>query len=52
MKCYCKNFPKKFIMQMKDTVVINKDTMGKYHSCLIDAPIMKNKDKATQTYKK
>lgn len=32
---------------MKDRVLINKDIAGKYHFCLIDAPIMKNKDTAT-----
>lgn len=43
--------PKKFIMQMKAMVVINQDILGKYQSGLIDAAIMKNKDKAARTYK-
>lgn len=37
---------------MKDTVIINKDIVRKYHSCWTDTPIMKNKNKATQTYKR
>lgn len=51
MKCSQRTSPpKKFIMQMKEMVVINKDIVGKYQSGLIDAAIMKNKDKAAQTY--
>lgn len=37
---------------MKDRVIIIKDIVGKYHFCVIDAPIMKNKDTATSDLQK
>lgn len=37
---------------MKDRVIINKDIAGKYHFCLIDTPIMKNKDTTTSNLQK